>query len=492
MPIRARRGLLLGASALLTCLVLLGLFSVFRKGAPSLTVRPLPQGEDRDQCRLQAVMHAGEGTVAVTETLRMRNRSCGPLDHTVLRFYLNAFRDEAHSPAGILYDECYPLGFSPGRVTLMGIRWQGESAAGRWTDGDETALRVETKDWEAGEWGTLTVSFLLEIPECRWRCQRSGDLWVLGNALALPAVYDGERNAYRLDPYTPIGDPFVSDCMDWQLSLSLEEGWVPYGSCAFEKGPDGTWTGTLEAARDMALLFFRGERALEKSFGQVLVRLVNIRGDREKVADRAGEILKAYTALYGPPPRACLTVAAFPFPFDGMEYPGLVLLSDRLFESGQEDWELPLAHECAHLWFYDLVGSDQVNEPWQDEALCQWAVLEYVRARYGEDSRASLRYYLADAPLEEQVEGSVTPGSPIDRFSDCAQYDTVVYGRGTAYLCALDTYTDGKLNAVLKAYADRFAWQRASRADFERVLMETAGQDLSSFGDIYLDTLIGR
>ncbi len=494
MPMRPGKGPSLAAAGGAALMILAALFFFLRPAAPRLKTYPLP-GEARDLCTVRAVMHGEEGTLAVTQKMELVNRTGTVLDHTVLRFWLNAFRDEAHSPAAadILYDLCYPGGFSPGGVRVTAVRWQGAAAACGWTDGDQTALRVETGPWAPGERGTLTVSYVLTVPECRWRCQRSGDLWVLGNALAIPAVFDPEIGEFRTDAYFPIGDPFVSDCMDYRVTLSLEEGWTPFGTCAFEKARDGTWYGESACARDMALLFAAGADCAEKTFGEVRVRVLSEKGTAARVLETAGRILAVYAEKYGPVPCPCLTVAAIPFPFAGMEYPGLVLLSDRLFGTGEEDaWELPLAHECAHQWFYSLVGSDQFNEPWQDEAPCQWAVLQYVRARYGADSMAALRYYYADAPLEEKVDGIVTPGSPIDRFSDYDQYDTVVYGRGTAYLCALDAYTEGGVDRILAEYVRRYAWQRASRADFEKTVNETAGRDLSSFAEIYLDTLMDR
>ena len=497
MPMRAGKGLLpapaLAAAVGIVCLILAALFFFFRPAPPALAVRPLP-GEERDRCEVRAVMRAAEGTVAVTQRFEMVNRTGLEMDHAVIRFYLNAYRDEAHSPAAadVLYDLCYPEGFSPGGVTLMGVRWQGTEAEAAWTDRDETALRVECGAWGAGDTGVLTVSYVLTVPECRWRCQRSADLWVLGGALGIPAVFDPGRGEWRTDEGYPIGDPFVSDCMDYRVILSLEEGWTPFGSCPFEKRADGTWAGEMPCAREMTLLFSAGREIREKTFGAVRVRFLADGGPAEKLLDTAGRILSVYAEKYGDFPCPCLTVAAAPFPFAGMEYSGLIILSDSLFEGEEDDWELPLAHECAHQWFYYLVGSDQYNDPWQDEALCQWAVLKYVEKRYGADSMARLRYYYADAPLEERVGGGVTPGSPIDRFSDYDQYDTVVYGRGTAYLCALDTYTEGQTDRILGEYVRRYAWKRASRADFERTVNETAGMDLSAFAEIYLDTVIER
>ena len=39
-------------------------------------------------------------------------------------------------------------------------------------------------------------------------------------------------------------------------------------------------------------------------------------------------------------------------------------------------------HEVVHQWFYNLVGNDQVNEPWLDESLAQYATWQYYIDRF--------------------------------------------------------------------------------------------------------------
>ena len=34
--------------------------------------------------------------------------------------------------------------------------------------------------------------------------------------------------------------------------------------------------------------------------------------------------------------------------------------------------EIVVAHEVAHQWWYSLVGNDQIDEPWLDEAFAQF------------------------------------------------------------------------------------------------------------------------
>ena len=170
-------------------------------------------------------------------------------------------------------------------------------------------------------------------------------------------------------------------------------------------------------------------------------------------------------------------------------FPGLIVLSEDLFR-GDEIWELPLARGAARQWFGCMAGVDRFSDPWQEEALCRWAVLNYVGKKYGARSRELLEEEYAEMPMRETVTAYLTPGSPLERFEDPDDYETVACGRGTAFLRALDIRMEGGLDGMLCSYAERFAWKRASRRDFEALLAEWTGQDLSGMALDYLDTLI--
>ena len=174
-----------------------------------------------------------------------------------------------------------------------------------------------------------------------------------------------------------------------------------------------------------------------------------------------------------------------------MEYPGLCMIGERDYlESRADSLELTIAHETAHQWFFSLVGSDQVNDPWRDEALSEYLMLRYVQRRYGQSSFESLKSYRVDAAMQENVPGTVTPGSPITYFGNYTDYRTVVYDRGAALLLALDAFLPGGTDAFLRAYAGEYAFQYVSRAEFEEFLNRYAGMDLHPLLLDYLDTLM--
>ncbi len=100
-----------------------------------------------------------------------------------------------------------------------------------------------------------------------------------------------------------------------------------------------------------------------------------------RAADVAQRSLLHFNARFGSYPYTEMDVVSTPLLALGIEYPGITGISLRLYDPTQEVNGLPalsvlesvVAHEMAHQWFDNLVGSDQVDEPWLDEALAQYA-----------------------------------------------------------------------------------------------------------------------
>lgn len=466
----------------------LALWLLLRPAAPVSAAPDTPEGLTAYDVTVKLLPETRE--IAVTETIVYRNDTGDTLDQLTLRTFLNAYRDEESSPAATqeFFDACYPEGFSPGYLTVYEIFWNGQRVTGSFADGACTVLTVPLPPLEDGEVGEMTLRFTGQIPACAHRTGETHGIWQLGNVIPQIPLY--QDHAFRTDAYIPIGDPFVSPCADYTVHLFLPEGYVPACSALLQKAADGGWHGSIRAARDVALCVSRDYKIASARAGSTVIRAY-ARSDAgaRAAADDARRAVETFQALYGPYPYPSLSVCEADFPFGGMEYSGLVMVSGDYFAQEKRDTlEVTVAHEAAHQWFYGLVGSDQVFSPWQDEALCQWAALRYVRKMYGQGSYETLKYYQVDAPMMENVPGSLTPGSPIDYFGTLGDYSTVVYGRGAALLAALDEMLPKGADDFLRAYADAYRYQFVTRQEFEALLNRYAGMDCFPLLLDYLDT----
>ena len=485
-----RRGLIaLCAAAVLLAILLLALLP--GGDAPRETdARLAKAGEGLTDYTVTLRLNDQEDTLSISEVIQYRNDTGDALSSLMVRTWLNAFRTEETSPAALeeLYDACYPEGFSPGGLALYDVLWNGERAAYAYANDDQTALEIQIPALENGGQGELTLRCVAQIPACCYRTGKAGRDYQLGNVLPLFSLY--QNGAWRADAYSAVGDPFVSECANFRVTLYAPEGYVPACSAPLAKGEDGAWRGELTAARDFCLCLSPDYVTASGRAGETAVySCAKTAQGAKRALEYAKKALETYNGLYGAYPYPAFTVCEAALPFNGMEYPGLCMIgADNYREDRADTLELVVAHETAHQWFCALVGSDQALQPWQDEALCEYAMLRYVRARYGQGSYETLKYYRADAPMREKLPGSLTPGSPIDYFGNLTDYRTVVYGRGAALLLALDELLPGGADGFLKAYAEEFAFRFATWADFEESLNRYAKMDLSPLLLDYLDT----
>lgn len=483
------------AAALAALAVIMAL--VLWPGDAAVTVEPpgaalAAAAQGLDEITVKAAFDPEQKTLDGVQTMQVTNRFSQSVQELVLRTYANAFLTEDTSPAAIeaLHESCYFNGFSPGGIVVQSLSVGGAEKPVAYRDQAKTVLVVplDTPLLE-GETVTVTLSYRITIPQCRYRFGYSGNTFVLGNALPILAAFDD--GAFREEEYYPIGDPFVSDCANWRVTVSVPEGYMAVGTGHPEKSGQAYAFNAL-AVRDFALVL-SDEYALKSArAGNVTVlSYAKTQAQAQKALDTVTKALTVYSEKIGSYPYPSLTIAQADLAFSGMEYPAMMLLSRAYYQDNDDALEWTAAHETAHQWFYAVVGSDQYNEPWQDEALCEYLVYEYLGSRRGENARQDAIFRKAEASMRVTVPRGVTPGSPVEYFGEMSEYSLVVYDRGAALLTALEeAYGRDTLLNALRAYYERFMFKRATRQDFENTLTDVTGRDYSELIVDYLDTHI--
>lgn len=157
----------------------------------------------------------------------------------------------------------------------------------------------------------------------------------------------------------------------------------------------------------------------------------------------------------------------------GIEYPGATTISIDMYDLGAEVSGLPaaimlegtVAHEVAHQWFYNVVGNDQIDEPWLDEAMAQYLTGLYYREMYGDQAEQDYRQSWTDR--WDRIGGELIPiGLPTNGYTP-EQYSPIVYGRGPLFLAALedqmgrDTFAE-----FLRDYYQSNIWAIVTGNDF--------------------------
>jgi hypothetical protein len=160
-----------------------------------------------------------------------------------------------------------------------------------------------------------------------------------------------------------------------------------------------TWALRADGVTDFACAIDPGLVLATDTACGVRVRILSrrpARGDWLDAARTVAAMVRAYTILYGPPPRDELTIVeAGGLTRTDASYPGLILVSQqpvpatRLFESN-------LARLVALQWFCGPRSADEMSPPWTVHGPAAHAAMRYMELRHG-------RTDFIDRPLLEPI-----------------------------------------------------------------------------------------
>lgn len=198
-----------------------------------------------------------------------------------------------------------------------------------------------------------------------------------------------------------------------------------------------------------------------------------------RVAARAVQV---FEDLLGPYPYHELDVIDAPGAFGGIEYPGLVYIG----VIGEPGDDLVIVHEVAHQWFYALIGNDQLDEPWLDEAAASYAEVLYLEA-IGEPQAATGLLDQFRLILRASGSGETPIGLPISAYATESDYGVYVYLKGALFLDALRSRLgEPGFRAFLRNYAARHRYGLATSASFQETAEAACACDLDDLFDLWV------
>jgi hypothetical protein len=334
-----------------------------------------------------------------------------------------------------------------------------------------TALRIALPAPLAqGQSGTVGFDVAITVPSGADRFGRDGKFNMIGNALPVLAVKDGA--GWHLDPYTNNGESFYSLAADYSVTLDHPTALsVPAtGTSVDTPGTAGRTVTRATAAkvRDFAWAAGPFSKVSGTSPSGVKVNVYAVSGisaaDSRSMLNVSESAIDAHAGRFGGYPYGEVdAVLDNGFWFGGMEYPGFVL---DLVDSNA------LTHELGHQWWYGIVGDDEYNSPWLDEAF----------ADYSTD--------LAEGKTGNGCWNSVSWASSAERITDSMaywdahpnRYSTVVYGYGKCALHDLRRLIgDTAMTGLLRGYAQSHWYGVSTTAEFKAAAQAATPVDLTSF-----------
>ncbi len=171
----------------------------------------------------------------------------------------------------------------------------------------------------------------------------------------------------------------------------------------------------------------------------------------------------------------------------GIEYPGVIVIADQYWNTGTNFFEVVIAHEAGHQWWYSLVGNNQVAEPFIDESLTSFTEYVYFweTAVSDRDVRDAADYIRAEQNQYRTYLGQGNPDLPLGLSTDGYfefQYGQIIYTKGPLFFNEItDLIGREEMYRVLSEYFRRHKYEVATFSDVLAVFEDVTGQQWDQF-----------
>ncbi|TFH32127.1 MAG: M1 family peptidase [Anaerolineales bacterium] len=365
-----------------------------------------------------------------------------------------------------------------------------------------SVLRVELPQALApGTPALITFEFTVRLP-----LEMSGNYGLFGS-------FDGLLVLKESYPIIP-----VFDKDGWDLELPVEHGDITHLDASFsivrvtlpanlqviasgvelDRVDQGEWQSVTFAAGPVREFYLAAAQRFQRSsttLGETTINSYVLPGaekSEKTILDHTTAALTLFNQHLMPYPYTELDFLSTPMQAYGMEYPGVIALNIKMYDP--EDLisgvpapiflESTTVHEAAHQWFYNLVGNDQLEAPWLDEAIAQYLTGIYYLERYGEQAYRSYRQSWIER--WDLVEQQPTPiGLPAASY-DARAYGALIYGRGPLFIEALaEKLGEETFWTFMRSYVQLYQWDIAHPEDFIGLAEETCACKLDDLWEIW-------
>ncbi|MEE9165984.1 MAG: M1 family metallopeptidase [Candidatus Neomarinimicrobiota bacterium] len=465
-------------------------------------------------------------------TITYANNSPDTLDSIYLHLYPNAFQE-----GSVKYREFQRVRFAggisqdnPSYIEVLDFEIAGENGllSSDFKIDDSILSATLPQPAAPGDTLVVTLSWEHKIRERAGRMGYSGEQYDMAQWYPKMVVYDDK--GWHNVPFHAIGE-FYGEFGDYDVTIGIPEKYIVGATGVVVQGDPGWTSVSVDTAmefsewlasrdtveRDSAarrIVTFHGEDIHDFAWiasptfvyepgewNGIDVHVLYNASVGEKwtrvVRERSERALEWLSTRFGPYPYPQVTVT-HAMRGGGMEYPMLVM-------NGTESEGL-IVHEIGHIWFYGILGNNEVDEPWLDEGFTTFQTRWYLEDRYppyGLDLESSSRYndfqkrFWSFNSISERSQWSVirfmTSGH--DRPIATKSYHSPGYNvyRQNAYtkpslmLQSLRSALGEEVfDEAMKTYYARWKLKHPNEKRFRDTMEEVSGQDLDWFFDSWL------
>ena len=386
-----------------------------------------------------------------------------------------------------------------GEMTVTNVNVDGKSVNPKY--GFENSLLIVpfAEPLEPNQSVILSMDFAVTVPQSvelnYGVLAYFDDVLALAHAYPMICVYDDEGWNAEIPPQS--GDVTYADESFYVVKITAPKDLtlVTTGQtiASDEAAQVQTLTIVSGPARDFYLAASPNYAEISQTFGEVTIHSYapdESKKGAQMALDVASRAIKDYGARYAPFPYTEYDIVSTPTLALGIEYPGMVAIASRIYDVDSDYRGTPVriymestvAHETGHQWFYSLVGDDQLDDPWMDESLTQFATLQYYTDEYGESGASGFEASL-DGRWGSVNYKKIPIGLPVADYSD-QEYGAIVYGRGPLFFVALrEEMGVEAFDSFMKDYTETLSWKISTPETLQSLAEKHCACDLQKIFD---------
>lgn len=452
------------------------------------------------QYEMTVDFNAEKKIVFCSQKTLFKNNEKIPLREVFLHLYPNAYKYKDKVPfSEIELQEAYPNGFSSGSLTLKNVMVQNKKAIFFVEGKSEDLLRIPlVQELQPGQVIQLNMTYEVKLPNSLGRFGYGLYTYNVANWYPIVSVYD--QTGWNNDPYYAIGDPFYSDVADYKVSITAPKDQIiaTTGTITrkINEGDHIKWEIDAKNVRDFAWVSSNQFKILSRRVNGVEINSYCFSDAvAEKALDYGMEAIRIFGNTFGVYPYSQFSVVEADFFIGGMEYPNMVMIDKSMYNKEAIKWlEFVIAHEAGHQWWYGVVGNNEVDEAWLDEALTEYSTILYYGERYNQQREETMFQDMVVNQSYNRLKLSENSPHPVEiidqpvyKFKDLWQYDSLVYGKGAMMFRDLNKQMgDRNFMTFLRTYYQKYQYANVTKKDLIATCNAVTGKKWEPFFDQWL------
>lgn len=455
--------------------------------------------KNKNEYKLSLTYNETEHTLSGEQIVRYVNNTGKVLTNACFHLYANNFSKGAvNKPVSENnISKAYPNGFSEGHIEIKKVLVNNKNANFELTGDDENILDVKFNvALQPTALHEIYIKFVVAVPNVLHRLGYTDNSVNLANFYPVACVY--ENNNFVTDAYNSNGDPFYSDIAKYDVEIKYPLNYEIACTGVKKISSDNNnkiCKSSAKAVRDFAIVLSKNFKVVSEEIDGINVNYFYYSDKKpEESLKTCVNSIETFNNLFGKYPYESLDVVETGFLHGGMEYPNLVMISDKL--DSYEDYTYVIVHEIAHQWWYGLVGNNQYQYGWLDEGLAEYSCMLFYEnnSEYGKDYQTliqnALNNYQLFLDVYREVYGKVetTMNRKLNEFPTEPEYSYTAYTKAMLMQDALRNVLGTKTYLkCLRDYFEQYKFLTVTPENLVSAFSESCNKDLTSFFNAWIN-----